>query len=593
MIMEDSVHHPPQSETEVYATARTRPTVIVPLEVGKNMSRSLRHQWITHDVKRTTGENARQANIDAGNAVATALRSTLGPSGRDKMLVGANGTVIVTNDGASILDRMAIDDPAARMIARAANAQHETIGDGVTTTVLLIGELLSQAERLVNDGLHPTTILKGYDRATSYALQRSDEYRIDITSKDDERLRAVAKTAVTGRWGPKATDRFSTLTTAAVRAGDRATRTETSAITTKAFPGGERRDSERIDGILVDMDTSSTTIELFDTDSPSTLTDARIALVDAEIDIEQPDTVDRMTISTPEQLDSLHEYESDSTRKIVQTLTDLGVDVLFCQKSIDDAVRTGLAREGVLAVERTRRDEFDALVRATAATAVQSLTDLDRTAIGIVGSIERRSAGSTDLLVVAGLSGDEHTSLLLRGGTKHVAAETERIIESCLAVVRGALRNGGVLPGGGATETALSTDLSKHATTIGGREQLAIEAFASSLERIPRTLIDNAGRDPREVLPRLRQRHIDTPVIGIDSSTGELRDMLEAGILEPTVVKRHCLTTALETTTTILRIDDILRHTDTDSSDATTSDDQRSQRRTRQRTGGYPWAIGH
>ncbi|WP_435079623.1 thermosome subunit alpha [Halococcus sp. AFM35] len=557
------------------------------------MSRSIRQQWITHDLKRTTGDAARQANIDAGRAVATALRSTLGPSGRDKMLVGTNGTVIVTNDGASILDRMDIEDPAAQMVAQAANEQKEIIGDGATTTVLLVGELLSKAEDLLNDGLHPTVILKGYYRAASHTLQRLDKYRADCTLEDNELLQAVAKTAVTGRWGAEATNLFSTLTTDAVHAAGRNSKPGTSSITTKAFPGGELRDSELIDGILVDMDASSTTIEMLETSTPSTLTNARLALVDAEIDIGPPDNIDQVTISTPEQLDSLQEYESDTKNKITQTLANLDVDILFCQKSIDDAIRTRLAKEGILAAERTRQDEFDALARATAATAVQSISDLDRTNIGIAGLVEQRSAGSAHLLIIAGLSGDKQVSLLLRGGTKHVAEETKRIIESCTAVVQGTVQGGGILPGGGATETALSMDLSKYANTISGREQLAIRAFSSSLESIPRALINNAGRDPSELLPRLRNRHVDNPMVGVDSSTGKLRDMLEADILEPTVVKRHCLTTALETAATILRIDDILQHTGTDSGDVTTSDSRRSQGHTSQSTSGYPWAIGH
>lgn len=556
------------------------------------MSRSPRQQWITHDVKRTTGENARQANIDAGKAVAAALRSTLGPSGRDKMLIGVNGTVIVSNNGASILDRMDIADPTAHIIAQAASAQNKTIGDGVTTTVLYVGELLSKAEELLNEGLHPTTILKGYRRAVSYALQRLDDYRITVTPTDDELLQAVAKTVVTGRWDAEATDRLATLTTDAVRASERNNTSEAASISVTAYPGGELRDSALIAGIVVDMNASSTTVELPDAGYSSTVTDARIAVINDAIAINPPDSIDKTVISTSEQLNSLRSYESDTQTEIVHILDELAVDVLFCQKSVDDATRTKLAKNGILAIERTRQDEFDSLADATAATAVQSVSDLDNSDIGIAGSVEQRSVGSTRLLIVADLP-NKQASLLLRGGTTHVAEETKRLIESCIAVVRSATRGKGVLPGGGATDIALSMDLAEYAKSIGSREQLAIRGVASSLEQIPRTLVSNVGRDPLEIIPQLRNSHIDSSMVGIDSSTGDVRDMLEADVLEPVTVKRQCLVTAMETTATILRINDILQYTGTDTDETSPNHDRPSRSQPQQSTTGYPWAVGH
>lgn len=576
------------------AVTRTGQTVMLLLEVEKSMTSTNRQQWITHDLERTTGKDAQQANINAAKAVATALRSTLGPSGRDKMLVGSNGTVIVTNDGASILNRMDIDDPVARIIAQAANTQNESIGDGVTTTVLLVGELLSQAEELLREGLHPTVILQGYYKACSHTLQRLGEYCIDFTPGDDELLQAVAKTAVTGRWDTEATERFSTLATNAVRiAGGGSSRSQSSPITVKAFPGGELHDSELIEGILVDMNTSSTTVEMFDTQHSSILTDARIALVNAKIGVERPDNVDRITIDDPEKLNSIHARESEIENEPVRVLSGLGVDILFCQKSIDDAIRTKLAKENILAIERTRQDEFDVLVRATGATAVESISALKQSNLGRAGSIEQRSVGSTPLLIITDLSRNKQASLLLRGGTKHVAEEIKRIIKNCTAVVRCVLWDGGVLPGGGATETALSTDLREHANTIDDREQLAIKAFANSIEIVPRTLINNAGRDLLDTFPKLRSKNVDDPMIGLDSLTGELQNMLEVDVLESAVVKRHSLTTALETTAMILRIDDILQHTGTDSNEFPASDGWKPQSHIEQSNSGYPWAVGH
>lgn len=557
-----------------------------------NVARTNRQNWITHDIERTAGAAAQRANITAGKAVATAVRTTLGPNGRDKMLIGTNGTVVITNNGASILDRVEIDDPTARVIINAATAQQKTVGDGVTTTVLLIGELLAKAEELLNDGLHPTTILAGYHQAVDHARKRLTEHSIEIEKTDTEALQAVARTTVTGKWDAASATRFASLAMNAIYAVEDDGRVDTRALNIKALPGGELRDSKLLDGLLVDMNTSSTTIEAFDVGIPHQLTDARLALVNQEITVETPDAVKNVTVSNSEQLTSFREYESGTRTNIVQKIIELNTDVLFCQKSIDDTIRTKLANEGILTVERTRQDEFDALVRATEATAVQSVESLSWEDIGIAGSVEQQSVGTTKLLIITDLPGDVQASLLLRGGTKHVAEETRRIIENCIATTRIAICQGRVLPGGGAIEMALARDLSAYAESISGREQLAVKAFAEALEGIPQALINNVGLDPTDAFPDLRNRHEKNPAVGIGSGTGELQDMVQTQVFEPLMVKERCLTSALETTAIVLRIDDIIRHTKSPTNDGIEDGNQESNYIQRS-TDGYPWAIGH
>jgi chaperonin GroEL (HSP60 family) len=557
------------------------------------VARTNRHHWITHAVERTTGASARQANIAAGKAIAKAVRTTLGPNGRDKMLIGSTGTVVITNDGASILDRMDIDDPTAQLVADVAATQDRTVGDGTTTAVLLTGELLTKAEKLLNEGLHPTTIIAGYHHAVDYARKQLEEHSIEIDGNNDGVLQAVVRTTVTGKWDDASAARFTALTTNGVRAVETDGRIDSHNLTITALPGGELRESKLINGLLVDMDTSSTTIEAFDVEIPRKLTDARLALVNDEITIETDDISESMTISNPNQLEYLQEYESETRADIVQRISDLNVNVLFCQKSIDDIIRTKLANEGILTVERVRQDEFDALVRATEATAVQSVEDLSLTDIGYGRTIERHSLGGTELLSITDCPGEGQASLLLRGGTEHVAEETRRIIEDCIAVAQLVIHEGRVLPGGGAIEMALARNLSSHAVAVSGREQLAVKAFAEALEGIPRSLIVNAGLDPLDSLSSLRNHHEEKSSVGIDPLTGELKDMTQAQVFEPRLVKDRCLTNALEATAMILRVDEIIRAKQPESEYDAQGHNHDPEKHVQQSTGGYPWSISH
>jgi chaperonin GroEL (HSP60 family) len=554
--------------------------------------RSDRGLWVTHSVERTTGEDAQRANVTAGQALAEAVRTTLGPSGMDKMLVTDDGTVVVTNDGASILDRMSIEDPTAQMVVDVATTQDDGVGDGTTTAVLLTGELLGEAASLLDDGLHPTTILAGYRTAVSHARERLPEYGVPVDPDDEDMLRDVARTAVTGKWDDVATDQFADLTVEAVRTVAVRDSADLRRLVVTAYPGGTLDESELVDGILVDTDTSSTSIEASDAGLPRRLTDARIALVDHELTVENADAVSRTNVGDPEQLAAFRDYEADVRSEAVRTVVDLDVDVLCCQKSIDDPIRTALARNGVLAVERTRQDELDALARATGATAVPSVDDLGPGAVGFAGRIERRTVGDTAVLTVRDCPNEQQASLLLRGGTRHVAEETKRVVEDCLGVVHLAMRDELALPGGGAVAAALSQDLSTQASGVGGREQLAVEAVADALEAVPRTLAENAGRSPVDALTELRSRHYaGDHAVGV-GPTGDLTDMADAGVLEPRSVVDQYLASALEAATMILRVDDVIAAEFTGDGDGHDHEDHDHGGLVHD-TDGYPWAIGH
>lgn len=531
-------------------------------------------------------------SITPGRAIAATIRSTLGPNGLDKMVIDRSGSVVVTNTGATVLDGLEIDAPIGRVIRDAIQAHARRVGDGTTTTALLVGELLDAADGLADRGLHPTSIVDGYVRAGAHARDALRELSVPV-DPDDDRVREVASTAVTGRWDAASARRFADITVDALRAVDY----DAARLTLHAYPGGGLADSERVNGILVDVEGSSTTIDGFGTDDRRTLADPTVALVDGEVTTPAAEASGRVTVRSPDDLAAVQEHERAARDGLIRTVADRDVDVLVCQKSIDDGVKTDLARAGVLPVERTRRDEFDAIARAADATAVAAIADLDRDALGTVGAVRRRSVGGGAAIELSGLPGESHESLLLRGGTPHVAEETKRIVEDCLSVARHAARGGGVVPGGGAGMAAVSRAVADRASSVDDRSALALDAFAEAVTVIPRTLARNAGADPIDALVALRNRHHAGETAAGVARSGAVEDMFDAGVVEPVAVPARCLETAVRTAGLVLRVDETL-----DAEPIEGADDDGGHRghdhagdgdHAHGSGGGYPWALSH
>ena len=519
----------------------------------------------------------------AAGELADAIRTTLGPNGLDKMVVGENGTVIVTNDGSSIVEWMDITHPVGRLVEQAAAAQDSAVGDGTTTAVVLVGALLEEAATLRSDGLHPTTIIDGYVRAGETAVDRLEQYERDLRSRHDDRLADIAKTAVTGRWDDASTDRFAELTRSALQAVE----FDTSKLTLKSYPGGELRESVCLDGVVVDLETSSTSLEALDHPRIRTHDEPAIAMVDAEIGIAEPDRVQSVALQSATQRSAFQDHEQDRRTDLVEQVTQSGAAVLLCQKSIDEAVRTALAQRGVLPVERTRRDEFDVIARATGSTPVMSVDELTPDDAGSVESVTQRTVGTTRTLVLQGCPEEQRASLLLRGGTPHVAEEVRRIVADCIDVTRVTLGDGALVPGGGAVPTGLAMDLSALSRGIPDRTQLVFDGFSAALEAIPRTLATNAGTDPLGTLTMIKQRHDNgSETVGVGPD-GHPCDMTDAGVLEPSSVFKSALQRAVAVVTQILRIDDVVQ---TGAEDHTTD---AGHDHAHTAAGGYPWAVGH
>ena len=530
-------------------------------------------------------QTSREQLLESGQSVSAVVRTTLGPNGHDKMLVGEKGKVLVTNDGARILERIEISDPVGRAVVRAAGSQRQAVGDGTTTTVVLTGALLSRAGSLLDEGVHPTTVIDGFHEATGVARDRLRETATAVDRSDRALLEDIAKTTVTGRWDEANTDRFAELTVS----GLQAVGFDRSKLGVEAYPGGELGDSELVDGLLIDMETSPATVDDLGSGN-RTVPEPRVAMVNSEITIEKPDAVASVTLERSEQAERLRSHEQSVREEAVATITGADVDVLFCQKSIDDTVRNSLFRAGVLAVERTRQDQFDAICRATGARAVQSIDQLIPEAVGHAGSVRRRTVGQTETLQVVDCPLETQRTLLLRGGTPHVAEETERIVEECSETVQLALRDGVVVPGGGASAMALSREVAHHASGVADRTHLVIEAFTDALEQIPGVLATNAGRDPIDTLTTLRSRHAAGDRTAGIAGTGEVVGMIDAGIVEPHAVFDRSLVIALEAASMILRIDEVVS---TPSKETEQGDATRARGHGGPDSGGYPWAISH
>jgi chaperonin GroEL (HSP60 family) len=551
---------------------------------------------LAEGTERLRERDVRDMNVTAGRVLADTIRTTLGPKGMDKMLVGDQGRVVVTNDGASILDRVEIEHPAAQELVRVAESQRDRIGDGTTTAVVLTGELLVAAADLMDRGFHPTTIDRGYRLALDRARSELEERALEIDPSDTELLLNVAHTAVTGKWSDEEAAALLELVVEAAQTVERDGTVERRRITRTTIPGGSPTDSELVSGLAIDMDSSSTTLASLDVDLPTRIEDAGVALVDDQLTVEKADAVTRVSVETADQLARIADYEGDVYREQARGIAAAGADVVFCQKSIDDEVLAELAREGVIAVERTRQDEMHKLARATGAEMVMRVDELTPEHVGHAGSIERRAVAGTHLAIVGDCPDSEQQSLLLRGGTDHVIAETKRLIENCLDDVTLAIETDGVVPGGGATEVALASTLRDAADGVAGREQLAVTAVADALESIPRTLAASAGLDPIDTLLALRNRHErGDERAGLDVTTGQVVDMVDSGVLDPAPVKRHAITSATEAATILIGIDDMILATGDGEPghDHDHGHDHGDGHGGVEATGGYPWAVGH
>ncbi|ELY69827.1 thermosome [Natrinema pellirubrum DSM 15624] len=507
---------------------------------------------LSEDSQRTSGEDAQSMNVQAGKAVAESVRTTLGPKGMDKMLVDSSGNVIVTNDGVTLLSEMEIDHPAADMIVEVAETQEEEVGDGTTSAVVIAGELLSQAEDLLDQDIHATTLAQGYREAAEEATEALEEVAIDVDEDDTDVLEQIAATAMTGKGAENAKDLLSELVVEAVRAVAGDDGVDTDNIKVEKVVGGSIENSELVEGVIVDKERVSENMPYF-------AEDANVAIIDGDLEIKETEIDAEVNVTDPDQLEQFLEQEEQQLKEMAQGVADAGADVVFVDGGIDDMAQHYLAQENIIAVRRVKSSDQSQLARATGATPVSSVDDLTEDDLGAAGSVAQKEIAGDQRIFVEDVDDAQAVTLILRGGTEHVIDEIDRAIEDSLGVVRTTIEDGKVLAGGGAPEIELSLALRDYADSVGGREQLAVEAFADALEVIPRTLAENAGLDPIDSLVELRSAHDggDTGA-GLDAYTGDTIDMDAEGVYEPLRVKTQAIESATEAAVMLLRIDDVI-----------------------------------
>jgi thermosome len=507
---------------------------------------------------RTVGREAQRANIAAAKAIAEAVRSTLGPRGMDKMLVDSLGDVTVTNDGATILDEVEVQHPAAKMMVEVAKAQDDEVGDGTTTVVVLAGELLKRAEELMAKNIHPATIISGYSKALDTALKALEGLAKPISMDDEDTLRKIALTSMSAKTVAGSKELLADMAVKAVKRiaekkDDKIVADTDSYVQLIKRQGASIADSKFVDGVIVDK-------EVVHPGMPKRVEKARIALLDCPLEIEKTEMDAEIRISSPEQMKAFLDEEERMLKGMVEKIKASGANVVFCQKGIDDVAQHYLAKAGILAARRVKKSDMEKLARATGGRVVTNIEDLSSKDLGEAELVEERKVGDEKMIFVEGCKNPKAVAILIRGGLEKFVNEAERALTDALSVVSDAVECGKIAVGGGATEMELAKRLREYAPSVGGKEQLAIEAFANALEVIPRTLAENAGLDPLDIIMQLRALH-EKPgneTMGVDVYAGKPGDMWKLEVLEPLNVKSTAIKSATEAATMILRIDDII-----------------------------------
>jgi len=505
---------------------------------------------------RQTGKDAQRRNIAAAKAIADAVRTTLGPRGMDKMLISSIGDVVITNDGATILDEMEIEHPAAKMMVEVAKTQEEEVGDGTTTAVVIAGELLKKAEELLDQNIHPITIAKGFRAASQKALEILEEIAMKIDINDEKNLEKIAMTAMTGKSGEAAKESLAKIAVQAVKTvvekKDEKWFIDKEDIKIEKKHGGSLDDTKLIKGIVIDKEVAHPSM-------PKSVKNAKILLVDSALEIKSTETEAKIQISSPEQMQSFLEQETKMLKDIAEKVIKTKCNVVFCQKGIDDVVQHYLAKKNIMAVRRVKESDMQKLAKATGAKIISNLDEATEEDLGFAGLVEERKLAGEEMVFVEECKNPKSVSILIRGGTEHVVDEAKRAMEDAVLGIISAIDLGKFVVGGGTTEIEVALRLREYAQSVGGREQLAINKFAEALEIIPKTLAESAGMDPVDVIVELISLHgKGKKNHGVDVIHGKISDMFELGVIEPLKIKTQAIKSASEAAEMILRIDDVI-----------------------------------
>jgi len=509
---------------------------------------------------RNRGREAQRNNIMAARVIGEVLRTTLGPRGMDKMLIDSLGDITITNDGAAILDEIDVEHPAAKMMVEVAKTQDDMVGDGTTTAVVLAGELLKKAEELLDQNIHPTVVVSGYRKAVQRAVETINSISTPVEIEDRETLRQVALTSMGSKAVGPAKEHLAEIAIDAVKQiveqrGERKI-ADIDNIQIIKKEGKSLYESELIKGLIIDK-------EAVHSGMPKKIEDAKIALLDCPLEIEKTEVSAEIRIRDPTQMKAFLDKETQMLKDMVDKINAAGARVLFCQKGIDDMAQHFLAKQNVLAARRVKQSDMEKLSRATGGRIVTDLNDLKPQDLGAAGLVEERKIGEDKMIFVEKCKDPRSVAVLIRAGLERMVDEAERAMNDALSVVSDVVETNKIVPGGGAVEVEIAKELRKYATKVGGREQLAIEAFADAVEIIPKTLAENAGLESIDMIVELRAAHdkMGGARMGINVFEGKVENMQENGVIEPLVVKEQAAKSATESASMILRIDDVIAAT--------------------------------
>lgn len=475
----------------------------------------------------------------------------------DKMLIDSLGDITITNDGAAILDEIEVEHPAAKMMVEIAKTQDDMVGDGTTTAVVLTSELLKKAEELLDQNIHPTVLVSGYRKASQKAIEVLNAKGIPVKIDDKATLKKVAITSMASKGVGTAREHLADMAIEAVRQiaeerGDRMI-ADIDNIQVIKKEGKSLFESQLVRGLIIDK-------EVVHTGMPKRVERAKIALIDAALEIEKTEISAEIRIRDPMQMKAFLDQETQMLKVMVDKIKASKANVVFCQKGIDDMAQHFLAKEGILAARRVKQSDMEKLTRATGGKIATNFDDLKEQDLGAANVVEERKVGEDKMIFVEGCKNPRSVAILMRAGLERMVDEAERAMTDALSVVSDVIENNKIVAGGGAVEEEMAKALRDYATKVGGREQLAIEAFADSMEIVPKTLAENAGLDPIDILVGLRSAHekADGHMMGVDVFTGKILNTYDKGVIEPLSVKEQAVKSATEAAAMILRIDDVI-----------------------------------
>ncbi len=503
--------------------------------------------------ERTKGRDALSMNISAAQAVSDIVKTTLGPKGMDKMLVNAIGDIVLTNDGATILKEMSIEHPTAKMVVEVARTQEKTAGDGTTSAVVLTGALLENARELIDTGVHPTMIVNGYRLASEKAIMLVNDFAVSVTADDKDILNKIAKTSITGKAIEAYGDLLSSICVDAVLAirGNGAINIDDNILITQDS-GSKISDTEFVEGVVLNK-------WRLHPNMPKRIENAKVALVDTPIELGKTFNKSKVQIQSADEMAAFVEQEESYFKTMVDAIVQSGANVVFCSKGIDEHAVHYLQKNNIYATRRVKDSEMKNISRATGARIIRNIHEIEANDLGSAGLVEQEGESEVGKTYIKECTNAKSVTIIVRGSTDHVTDNIERSIDDALRVVKDVIEDGKIVSGGGAPEIEVALGLRSYAASVGGREQMAISAFADALEAIPKALAENAGHDTIDTILNLRASHSNMKNAGLNVFTGEIEDMLENGVVDPLKVKTQAIKSASEAATMVLRVDDVLK----------------------------------